>query len=708
MKLTRLLISLIIAQTAFAQFPPINETFENEISDAFQKSIQIDEARTKIENVKIHKNKSSSLVIDFADKTVGYPLMLRLPAGNSALNTGKNTYSISFDYKILALPSKADACVAAIQRRKGSWVFSDDVKFFGKRVGETGKIQLHSLPPSNGVNSAFFILSSKSTGAKIAIDNFKIEKGLTYPEWTFEKDVLWGIKVSPLNYNFFSQNPQLSKITKEQFFPFIDKFGQFKHKRWKNKIYSIEDLKKRAKEEEHYLANTPDIPKRDKYFGYINPDYKFKATGRFRTEKVNGKWFFVTPEGNLFWSFGVNTIGLFAPTPITNREHYFDDISDKSCISNSNQTRLLFKAPHQVFLFERRTLSWKYGANWEKTYGNIADSRARKWGVNTFGCWTQHYIIKNSEIPYTHSTSAAVACNIKSKYHLNTYWRPAPDYFSPDFRPRTIARFMTERDIMNNPRCIGVFVDNELPWQPKIYALGYAIVQSPADQPAKLKFLEILVKKYQTIAALNKAWSAKYKNWENFLKSENFIPKTETAKEDILKIEDLYYREYFSVCRDALKMASPETLYLGCRFAWSNPNVCKIASEYVDVVSYNWYRDDTKELTNPQGALDKPIIVSEYHFGNQDAGVFGGGLRPKRTMKERIQANNNYIATALKNPNIVGAHWFRWADQITSGRDNDGENYSCGMVDICDTPQYDFVKSIRKISEKMYDIRLQK
>ena len=75
-------------------------------------------------------------------------------------------------------------------------------------------------------------------------------------------------------------------------------------------------------------------------------------------------------------------------------------------------------------------------------------------------------------------------------------------------------------------------------------------------------------------------------------------------------------------------------------------------------------------------------------------------------MKERIALNNFYVKKALKNGDIIGVHWFRWADQITVGRQNDGENFGCGMVDICDTPVYDFVMSVRKLSEKMYKVRL--
>lgn len=117
-------------------------------------------------------------------------------------------------------------------------------------------------------------------------------------------------------------------------------------------------------------------------------------------------------------------------------------------------------------------------------------------------------------------------------------------------------------------------------------------------------------------------------------------------------------------------------------------------------------RDTADNLSNPEGAVDKPIIVGEYHFCNLDAGVFGGGLRPYRTMKDRIKANNNYVNSALDNPRIVGVHWFRWSDQIASGRDNDGENFCSGLVDICDTPVYEFVDSLRELAKNMYNRRL--
>jgi hypothetical protein len=41
----------------------------------------------------------------------------------------------------------------------------------------------------------------------------------------------------------------------------------------------------------------------------------------FRTEKVDGKFWFVDPAGRLFWSFGANCIGIdFAGQTLTERD----------------------------------------------------------------------------------------------------------------------------------------------------------------------------------------------------------------------------------------------------------------------------------------------------------------------------------------------------------------------------------------------------
>ncbi len=709
MKIKLSLLLFLVSNACLAEFPLLSENFESGMSPSFKEHVQIDTSRAKIEEIDMGKGKSKALVLDYSDLTEGFPYMLRVPKGNGFLPVGKNSYKISFDYKILSL-SNPDLArhvfQGAIQRFNNSRRISDQLVGFNGKAGKTGRFEAYTVPSSLAGNDAFFYFSPIQSGAKIAIDNFKIERGIDFPAWMFEEKILFGMAFYPYASGFFLQNPQLKKLSKEEFFPFIDKFGQFKHKEWPNKVYSVEELKNKTKEEEAYNKKYANIPNRDKYMGFANPKYRFGATGRFRTQKVNGKWFLITPEGNLFWSIAVCTVGLYSATPITKREHYFEDISDKRFISHSNNTRHLFKFPHETFGFEYRNLEWKYGANWRDFYGKIVGNRLRVWGVNTLGSWSRDFILRDAKVPYTAYLDSIITKRIKSKHKLESHWQDVPDYFAADFKENLNKVVKKDKELIASPYCIGVFIDNELPWQSKELELARGVVQSEKDQPAKIKFMELLKAKYGEISNLNKAWKANYADWNDFLKTDTFIPSTKSGIDDLLKIEELYYRQYFKTCMEAVKSVSHDLLYLGCRFAWSNGLLRRVANEYVDVVSYNWYNDDASGLANPEGSVDKPIIISEYHFGNQDRGVFGGGMRPCNTMRDRIAANNRYVKTALENPNVVGVQWFRYSDQITSGRDGDGENASVGMVDVCDTPVYDFVESIRKLSEGMYDYRL--
>ena len=70
----------------------------------------------------------------------------------------------------------------------------------------------------------------------------------------------------------------------------------------------------------------------------------------------------------------------------------------------------------------------------------------------------------------------------------------------------------------------------------------------------------------------------------------------------------------------------------------------------------------------------------------------------------RGKAYAAYIASALRHPNFVGAHWHQFGDQPTTGR-FDGENFQNGFVDVCDTPYPETIAGIREVGYKLYEIR---
>ena len=63
-----------------------------------------------------------------------------------------------------------------------------------------------------------------------------------------------------------------------------------------------------------------------------------------------------------------------------------------------------------------------------------------------------------------------------------------------------------------------------------------------------------------------------------------------------------------------------------------------------------------------------------------------------------------YVRQALKNPQIVGTHWFQYGDEPYTGR-GDGENYQIGFVDVCDTPYPETIDAIRTMGYNLYSIR---
>lgn len=147
-------------------------------------------------------------------------------------------------------------------------------------------------------------------------------------------------------------------------------------------------------------------------------------------------------------------------------------------------------------------------------------------------------------------------------------------------------------------------------------------------------------------------------------------------------------------------------MYMGCRFAdnaWTNDLCLEAAAKYCDIMSTNLYLEDVKSF----GLLrrfDKPFIIGEFHFGRTDKGNFWTGLRAGGDAKQRAGKFSAYLKSAMRHPNVVGAHWFQWFDQHATGR-SDGENGAIGIVDICDTPDYELVKAAHDVSGKMYDLR---
>lgn len=493
-------------------------------------------------------------------------------------------------------------------------------------------------------------------------------------------------------------------MDKDEFFPFIDIYGQFKHKDWPGKIHNDKDLQAARIKEEKDLAAHPGADGWGKFGGWLDGP-KLEATGHFRVEKAGGKWWMVDPEGYLFWSHGVVRVTTSSGiTPLDDRSCYFDGLpAENDDFARFYYTHDALLKPYytarnieSTYDFSSANAYRKYGEEYRTVYADLAHKRLKSWGLNTIANSSDRDICLMDRTAYTDRIE------ISSPVIEGTTgsWWKFMDPFNVEFAESVCSQLTARKDQLDDPWCLGFFVDNEIRWGDTKY-LADCTVKAPESQMAKVAMVEWLKGKYSSIAVLNKVWGGRFDSWAALLGNREKVPAG--AEEDLMEFNKLIIRQYFSTVRRVFKEVAPGKLYLGCRFSNFNPDVLAIAGEYCDVISYNIYWLDLKTFELPEG-IDKPVMIGEFHFGAMDRGLFHPGQVYTENQKDRAQRYYNYVESALRHPQIIGTHWHQFSDQAATGR-FDGENFQVGFTDICDTPYYETIEKIRAAGYNMYRIR---
>ncbi len=489
------------------------------------------------------------------------------------------------------------------------------------------------------------------------------------------------------------------------FLPFIDEFGQYIHNDWPGKTHSVEELVAQGRAEEEDLRSHGRPRNWNSYGGWTEGP-QLEATGFFTVQKHQGKWWLVDPTGRLFWSHGIDCVRSANATPISDREHYFRNLPAEESPFAQFYGRGTWAphgyytdhSPYRTYDFSRANFLRKYGGDFEQAFADITHRRFASWGINTIANWSDGEIYLMHRTPYV----ATIHFDARELEGSEGYWGKFRDVFDPSFAERLRSRLAREKGrTAGDPWCIGYFVDNELAWGNDT-SLAVAALASPADQTAKKVFVDDLKAKYGTTQNLNAAWGTSHVSWGALLLSQE-APDVEKAGEDLRDFYTKTAETYFSTIRTELKKIAPNQLYLGCRFAWVNDRAALAATKFCDIVSYNRYEYSVESLKLPD-EIDMPLIIGEFHFGALDRGMFHTGLRRTDNQQDRADKYTSYVRGALRNPYIVGTHWFQYKDQATTGR-GDGENYQIGFIDVCDKPYPEIVQAAREVGSDMYAYR---
>ncbi|MEN8126592.1 MAG: beta-galactosidase [Planctomycetota bacterium] len=469
--------------------------------------------------------------------------------------------------------------------------------------------------------------------------------------------------------------------------PYLDEFGQVRKLSWPGKVQSEGQLKKRHQAEVKALKTAANRTAFDQYGGWAEGP-QLEATGFFRIKKYKDKWWFIDPEGRLFWSHGVNSVGFHANTPATQeRLGLFEWLPQKDTLIYD--AAMGPKKAKPTVNFWAANLARKHGPDWEETALDLIHRRYRAWGLNTIGAWSQQRLWDGKRTPYT----AIVTTGWTNPVELtqNPYGGVLAENLT-----KTLQAYLNKYG--QDPWCVGFFVDNEVHWSDDLVSEVFA---QKTSHPAKQAFIGLLKEKYKDIAALNAAWTGEFADWTALSETKEIVrEKADPNDFDMLYTD--YAQTYYRTCRDVMRQVMPNHVYLGSRVHACPPIAARAAAEFVDVYSNNHYENRAGVGRMP-GDIDKPVLITEFHFGAMDRGVPGASLRPIHDQTQRARAYANYIVAGLAHPKIVGAHWFAWGDQSSVGRP--GENYQIGFVDVTNTPYPEFTQGCVGTADVMYRVR---
>ena len=439
--------------------------------------------------------------------------------------------------------------------------------------------------------------------------------------------------------------------------PLVDEFGQWISADWPEKARTLDDLKAAWSEEEKSLQSNNF--KVSKYGGFLGT--KTKATGFFRVEKIDGKWWFVDPEGNLFFSTGSCCIESRSDlSRVEGRKYIFTTMPPAAEQTNSNHSA----AREDYSSFYTWNLYRRYGPDWYQKWMDLTVRRMDSWGINTIGNWSDTSLGNSRRKVYVATLDG---------WGIENGIMGMPDIYAPDYAKKVDAAAARQcAPLKEDPFLLGYFIGNEPPW-PGRETEFVSVILEGEEIPMQAELKRFL------------------SGGDTPDRRKTFVYET--------------YSKFIGIVMAAVKKYDPNHLDLGIRFGGSPPaDIIKVSKKYFDVFSINIYdyAANPKQIQNIYDLTGLPILIGEFHFGTTGRGL-APGLAQTKDQKERGVAYRYYVENAAAHPAVIGTHWFQWIDQPSTGR-NDGENYNIGFLDVTDRPYPEMVHALKETYNRLTDV----
>jgi hypothetical protein len=452
--------------------------------------------------------------------------------------------------------------------------------------------------------------------------------------------------------------------------PIIDRYGQWIPENWPGKVHSDEDLRAAWNQDRPAGARYPFCPLGG------DSSQSLRATGFFRTERMDGRWVLVDPHGHPFFSSGMDLVGYrqgsFA-TRITGREFLYEQLPPPGPA---------WLTPEKDVSFYVANIMKRFGEGWEAKWRDHILARLRDWGFNTIANWSERDVAVGSGMPYVLPLSGWTT--------RKTFPFPwdFPDVFSEEFE-RNVEEAARRQcaPLKDDANLIGWFVGNEPHWAREFSSLTPWPDMLLADPEPSATKAEL-----QRRLAVDPANAARIKDQWVFVCG----------------------RKYFETIQKAIRRHDPNHLILGIRFAGSPHEEWIRMSALFDVFSVNIYSatfaPDPGRVKRFAELSGRPVLIGEFTACAPGRGLQGlfYWVHKVKDHAERGVAYRYYVEQAAADPHIVGTHWFQMVDDLPTGRPSDQERLNYGFIDVLDLPYPDLVRAARQTHARLYELKFGK
>jgi hypothetical protein len=339
----------------------------------------------------------------------------------------------------------------------------------------------------------------------------------------------------------------------------------------------------------------------DTYGGFT--DIQGEKTGFFHTEKIDDRWWLVTPEGNAFWGMGIaHPITDFSKSAVT-----FSYLGDQEAWLSGSIDRM-------------RSLG--YNCVWTGPYcperlqsGYVDKALAEK-------------VFREARIPYAFPLPIL-------KHHVEM----GPDEKRPDVFDDSFTEFVNDLvskhvpKLKDDPWVMGYYY-GFAPWDQDYVWLNDLIARK--DSPGRERLLGVLEKRYEgDIIKLNRVYQTDFASFEALKDSGTLvyptwmrshksgyipIPKAPGSQElfdDGQALLGEIIEHTFRIAHEAVRKHDQNHLIFGCyvKEASLNAENWERIAPYIDVITPQ-HVSEAFPIRQVVKALDKPALISDQPFGN--------------------------------------------------------------------------------------------